>query len=128
MALSMDMKQVTMSVETMQSSDALLSEQQKTCSAYEPVVTDSLSLKNQEDEEVPLEGPYDRLLGDTEHNWCRAVSVGTGITVLGFLFRRPISLPNLQTAIDVVQVGAHFFVIVFTMWIQVHVYVLRAHF
>jgi len=108
----MDMKQVTMSVETLQSSDALLSEQQKTCSDYEPVFNGSLSSKSQEDEEVSLEGPYDRLLGDTEHNWCRAVSVGTGITVLGFLFKRPLSLPNLQTAIDVVQVGAHFLIIV----------------
>lgn len=104
----MFVNQDTMSVETLQSSDALLSEQQRTCPDYEPVVNGSLSAKSQEDEEVSLEGPYDRLLGDTEQNWCRAVSVGTGITVLGFLFRRPLSLHNFQTAIDIVQVSAHF--------------------
>lgn len=116
----MEMKQVTMSVETLQSSDALLSEQQRTCSDYEPVVNGSLSLESQEDKEVILEGPFDRLLGDTEHNWCRAVSVGTGITVLGFLFRRPLSPSNLQTAVDVVQVGEHYLVL-FKIWLREHV-------
>lgn len=93
-----------MSVETLQSSDALLSEKQRTCTDYKPVVNGSLSTESQDDEEVSLEGPFDRLLGDTEHNWCRAVSVGTGITVLGFLFKTPLSLLNLQIAIDVVQI------------------------
>lgn len=92
-----------MPVETLQSSDTLLSEQLRICSDFEPTINGNLSSKCQENEEICLEGPYDRLLGDTEHNWCRAVSVGTGITVLGFLFRSPLNLPDLQTAIDVVQ-------------------------
>lgn len=103
-----------MCVETLQSSGALLPEQQRTCSDYETTINGSSSIKCQEDEEIFLEGPYDRLLGDTEHNWCRAVSVGTGITVLGFLFRRPLNLSDLQTAIDVVQVSAHSLVVLFS--------------
>ncbi|XP_024396690.1 uncharacterized protein [Physcomitrium patens] len=93
-----------MSVETLQSSDALLPEQQRICSDYEQTVNGSSSLDCQNDEEVSLKGPYDRLLGDTEHNWCRAVSVGTGITVLGFLFRRLLNPLTLQAAIDIVQI------------------------
>ncbi|KAG0559021.1 hypothetical protein KC19_10G072200 [Ceratodon purpureus] len=98
------MQQVTMPVETLQSSDALQSEQRRTCSDYEPTINGNSNAKCPEDEEISLEGPYDRLLGDTEHNWCRAVSVGTGITVLGFLFTNPLNVSDLQTAIDVVQV------------------------
>ena len=110
-----------MTVETLQSSDALLSEQQRTCSGYEPTVNGSSTPKCEEDEEVALEGPYDRLLGDTEHNWCRAVSVGTGITVLGFLFRRSLNVSDLQTAVDVVQVSSHSHVVPFKTWIRKHV-------
>jgi hypothetical protein len=109
-----------MPVETLLSSDTLLSEQLRIYSDFEPTINGNLSSECQENEEICLEGPYDRLLGDTEHNWCRAVSVGTGITVLGFLFRSPLNLPDLQTAIDVVQVSALSLVILFKMCIRKH--------
>jgi hypothetical protein len=53
---------------------------------------------------LSLEGPYDRLLGDTEENWCRAIAGGTGITVLGVLFSQQLDPSLLQLAVDVVQV------------------------
>lgn len=56
-----------------------------------------------DDEKVLLEGPYCRLLGDTEHNWCRAVSSGTGITVLSLLFSRVLEASVLQQAVVSVQ-------------------------
>ncbi|CAM6123423.1 unnamed protein product [Calypogeia fissa] len=50
-----------------------------------------------------LEGPYCRMLGETEHNWCRAVSSGTGITVLSMLFKRVLDPQVLQQAAISVQ-------------------------
>jgi hypothetical protein len=55
------------------------------------------------DEVISLEGPHDRLLGDTEENWCRAVAGGTGISVIGVLFSKQLDSSKLQLAIDVVQ-------------------------
>ncbi|CAK9204298.1 unnamed protein product [Sphagnum troendelagicum] len=54
---------------------------------------------------LSLEGPYDRLLGDTEENWCRAIAGGTGITVLGVLFSQQLDPSLLQLAVDVVQLN-----------------------
>ncbi len=59
------------------------------------------------DEVISLEGPHDRLLGDTEENWCRAVAGGTGISVIGVLFSKQLDSSKLQLAIDVVQVETH---------------------
>lgn len=94
-----------MTVEILKPEEGFLDKQQDACQDYEQTSNGSSSSDCKE-EEVCLEGPYDRMLGDTEHNWCRAVGGGTGITVLGFLFSRPLDLPSLQTAIDVVQVSA----------------------
>ena len=94
-----------MTVETLKPEEGFLDKQQDACQGYEQTSNGSSSSDCKE-EEVCLEGPYDRMLGDTEHNWCRAVGGGTGITVLGFLFSRPLDLSSLQTAIDVVQVSA----------------------
>ncbi|KAG6545269.1 hypothetical protein Mapa_013382 [Marchantia paleacea] len=51
-----------------------------------------------------LEGLHSRTLGDTEHNWCRAVGSGTGITVLAVLFSRPVEISALQLAVDALQI------------------------
>ncbi|EFJ33342.1 hypothetical protein SELMODRAFT_407067 [Selaginella moellendorffii] len=48
------------------------------------------------------EGPFNRILGATEHNWCRAVESGTGITVLGLLFCRSVNVGVFQCALDAV--------------------------
>lgn len=97
--------QVTMTVETLKPEEGFLDNQQDACQDYEQTNNGSSSSDCTE-EEARLEGPYDRMLGNTEHNWCRAVGGGTGITVLGFVFSRPLDLSSLQTAIDVVQVSA----------------------
>ncbi|BBM99575.1 hypothetical protein MPTK1_1g22120 [Marchantia polymorpha subsp. ruderalis] len=51
-----------------------------------------------------LEGLHSRTMGDTEHNWCRAVGSGTGITVLAVLFSRPVEVSALQRAVDSLQI------------------------
>ena len=61
----MDLQQVTMTVETLQSLDALLFEQQRSCSGYESTVNGSSTPKCEEDEEVALEGPYDHKMYNT---------------------------------------------------------------
>lgn len=44
-----------------------------------------------------------RPVGGTETSWCRAVSGGTGITVLAFLLSKPQKMLNLQTALHKIQ-------------------------
>ncbi|KAL3699756.1 hypothetical protein R1sor_017778 [Riccia sorocarpa] len=55
-------------------------------------------LLDEEDETV-----HSRTLGDTEHNWCRAVESGTGITVLAVFFSRRLEISALQAAVEVLQ-------------------------
>ncbi|KAL2652045.1 hypothetical protein R1flu_020173 [Riccia fluitans] len=70
----------------------------------EEIVREDIS----QEEEVVVGGEeedkvHSRILGDTEHNWCRAVGSGTGITVLAMLFSRPLEISALQLAVDAVQ-------------------------
>ncbi|KAK1428784.1 hypothetical protein QVD17_17624 [Tagetes erecta] len=46
-----------------------------------------------------------RLVGGTEHSWCRAVPGGTGITILSLLFSKPPNLTLLQTCIQKLQIN-----------------------
>eukprot|EP00249_Psilotum_nudum_P006120 c19472_g1_i1 orf=368-1960(-) len=50
-----------------------------------------------------LASPHSRLAGGTEYSWCRAVSGGTGITVLALLFSKPLDTAILQQVMDRVQ-------------------------
>ncbi|XP_050383600.1 uncharacterized protein LOC126800298 [Argentina anserina] len=47
--------------------------------------------------------PIARPVGGTEYSWCKAVPVGTGITVLALLLTKPPNLPLLQTALHNLQ-------------------------
>ncbi|XAR64708.1 hypothetical protein NMG60_11008493 [Bertholletia excelsa] len=44
-----------------------------------------------------------RPVGDTEDNWCRAVSSGTGITVMALLFGKPPNMSHLQSVLHKLQ-------------------------
>lgn len=46
-----------------------------------------------------------RAVGGTEHSWCRAVSGGTGIAVLGISLSKPIDSTILQTALHKLQIS-----------------------
>lgn len=47
--------------------------------------------------------PKCRVVGGTEYSWCKAVPLGTGVTVLGLLLSKPPDLPLLQNALHNLQ-------------------------
>ncbi|XP_062005440.1 uncharacterized protein LOC133722577 [Rosa rugosa] len=47
--------------------------------------------------------PIARTVGGTEYSWCKAVPVGTGITVLALLLTKPPNIPLLQNALHNLQ-------------------------
>lgn len=47
--------------------------------------------------------PNARPVGGTEYSWCKAVPVGTGITVLALLLTKPPNIPLLQNALHNLQ-------------------------
>lgn len=47
--------------------------------------------------------PKCRAVGGTEYSWCKAVPLGTGVTVLGLLLSKPPDLPLLQNALHNLQ-------------------------
>lgn len=61
----------------------------------------------EEDVEVEValdDSPHSRMVGGTEYSWCKAVSRGTGITVLALLFDADKVVPSLlQPALDHIQ-------------------------
>ncbi|MCO5614366.1 hypothetical protein L7F22_068645 [Adiantum nelumboides] len=52
------------------------------------------------------ESPHSRMVGGTEYSWCKAVSGGTGTTVLAAMFQSDtVSASLLQDALDLLQVA-----------------------
>ena len=47
--------------------------------------------------------PKCRAVGGTEYSWCKAVPLGTGVTVLGLLLSKPPDLPLFQNALHNLQ-------------------------
>ncbi|PRQ43994.1 hypothetical protein RchiOBHm_Chr3g0474311 [Rosa chinensis] len=60
-----------------------------------------MSDQNPNPESMPE--PIARPVGGTEYSWCKAVPVGTGITVLAFLLTKPPNIPLLQNALHNLQ-------------------------
>lgn len=52
---------------------------------------------------TPMPDSFTRPVGNTEFSWCKAIPGGTGITVLGLLFSKPLDIPFLQTALRNLQ-------------------------
>ncbi|XP_075638702.1 uncharacterized protein LOC142610687 [Castanea sativa] len=54
------------------------------------------------DHDIPNPEPPEpkcRAVGGTEYSWCKAVPIGTGVTVLGLLLSKPPDIPLLQNAL-----------------------------
>jgi hypothetical protein len=54
-------------------------------------------------DETPSSEPKVRTVGGTEYSWCKAVPIGTGITVLGLLLSKPPNISLIQTTLHNLQ-------------------------
>lgn len=53
----------------------------------------------------PASEPQVRPVGGTEYSWCKALPVGTGITVLALLLTKPVDSPLLLSALHRLQIS-----------------------